>query len=373
MSLVCHRLPPPPWFPRPVPAAHGSPAAGHLLCVAASHRASNSAAVCAAIPADRVGVLCSSQAGLSPLAQRSALCVLGFSVPERPEAAVESRRNAVTAGGSRTTTSRAHRPAALPSDATNISAEARDSTAALIPETSVGGGGASDGGSAGGGDGEAGGGGGGGDGAGRGGSDGAGDESPERPPVGSLLLVPLAATAVLGARWALARQRGPGAHAGAAPQESVNRSGIRCWTLQTTCPWLTTPGAFALHLVASVHDPMLAGTLADHKIGPIITDQWHVSERMRLVGFLLEHSAAAPMQELMFCAQTSFTGHRTLAIDEGEQSYVACCRSSIQALKRLQRETFEALVGVRSRLLALEVRFAIMNLNPDHASSPKPG
>lgn len=34
----------------------------------------------------------------------------------------------------------------------------------------------------------------------------------------------------------------------------------------------------------------------------------------------------------------------------------SCRRTSIQALKRLQRETFEALVGVRSRLLALEVR-----------------
>ena len=39
------------------------------------------------------------------------------------------------------------------------------------------------------------------------------------------------------------------------------------------------------------------------------------------------------------------------------QYEVMCRRTSIQALKRLQRETFEALVSVRSRLLALEVPF----------------
>ncbi len=216
MSLACHRLPPPPWFTRPVPAAHGVPAAGPPLCVTALRSASGSSAVCVAVPADSTSVSCSSQVGFPAPAQRVTLCGLATAVPARSKAAAGSRPDAVTAGDGRTTSSRAYRPAALPSDATNISAEAHDTIAALTPGTSVGGGGT------GGGDGRAGGGGG------RGGSDGAGEEPSERPPVGGLLLVPLAAAAVLAARWALARQRPAGAHAGAMQQETVNRSEMRC-------------------------------------------------------------------------------------------------------------------------------------------------
>ena len=224
MSLACHRLPPPPWFTRPVTAARGAAAAGLSRCETVT---SGSAALYAAIPADRAGVSCSSRAGLSHLTQRSALCALGDALPAHNKAAAGYCLHGVIADGSRTTTSRAHRPAALPSDATNFNAKVQDSTAPLTPETSVvGGGGVSDGGSTGGGDGKAGG-VGGGDGGGRGGSNGSGDELPERPSISSLLLVPLAAAAVLAARWGLTRQRRVGAHVGAAHLESVNRSGNR--------------------------------------------------------------------------------------------------------------------------------------------------
>ena len=221
MSLARHCLPPPPWFTRPLPAARGAPAAGPPLSAAASSSGSGSAVVCAAIPAGRAGVSCSSH---SAPAQRLMARVLGTAAPVQPNAASEQRSGAPTAGGSQTPASRSSFPAALPTDDVHPSAEAQSNSAGLTPDLS-GGDTATDGSNAEGGGGDADGRGGGGDGGGRGESGGAGDEPPEQPLVGSLLLLPLAAAAVLGARWALTQQQRAGAEGGAAQQESVNRSG----------------------------------------------------------------------------------------------------------------------------------------------------
>ena len=270
MVLLTHRLPPPTWLTHPAPLAQAAPASGTSL---PPHRQKQLGLplVCSAIQSDTPGVTYGNHRERSANARRCATDSCGSPSLVQPEVSSERGLRAVNSVKREQSSLPGTAPTAFKGDASDGGTYARTATASLTPETGGDGGGgkgsgsgsgsgkaASDG--SGGDDGgsgaatasltpETGGDGGGGKGSGsgsgsgkaasdgsggddggsggaRGGGGGAGDGPPQRPWVENLMLLPLAAAAALGVRWAhLRRAARAGASGGAAQAETVNRSG----------------------------------------------------------------------------------------------------------------------------------------------------